>query len=343
MLPFFRVTLDEMKALPVAFVFQSQSPHLQRLISSVESMGHKNQGAFIESRDNDLEVFLSNINPNTLILSGPMNLSSLPRLLKNFEVLCFSFATDIFLDNAEKDLITEVDTSQLRRLRIVVDTEEAQSRLFLAGYSVGQTALIPWSFGLKGLEQVLKPRKSAPRLHPKIIFGRNTTPSPIYQPMLALKVVEILSKSFESLSLTVVAQELSDEFVFESQKIPNLSVTFLEPVQQDDFAKLISEHDLFLQTNSVDGLSVSMLQSMAVGIPIASTNTAGTKESIIDGYSGILFEQDKIEVVSARIVDLLRDHSNYEFIRKNAHSKFADYFSEKIALEKLSSIISLSR
>lgn len=337
------MTLNEMKSLPVAFVFQSQSPHLQRLISSVESMGHKNQGVFIESQGNDLEKFLRLLKPNTLILSGPMNLSSLPRLLKTFEVLCFSFATDIFLDNAEKDLITEVDSSQLRRLRIVVDTKEAQSRLFLAGYSVDQTVLIPWSFGLKGLPQTLKPRKSGPMRHPKIIFGRNTTPSSIYQPMLALKVVEILSKSFESLYLTIVAKEISDEFVFESQKIPNLSVTFLEPVQQDEFSKLISEHDLFLQTNSVDGLSVSMLQSMAVGTPIASTNTAGTNESIIDGYSGILFEKDNIEEVSGRIVDLLTSPSNYEFIRKSAHSKFVDDFSKKIALEKLTSKISLSR
>ena len=332
-----------MKSLPVAFVFQSQSPHLERLISSVESMGHKNQGVFIDSKGRDLEGFLSTLNPNTLILSGPMNLSSLPKLLKKFEVLCFSFATDIFLDNAEKDLITRVDSSQLGRLRIVVDTEEAQSRLFLAGYAANQIALIPWSFGLKGLPQILKPRKSGPLSHPKIIFGRNTTPSLIYQPMLALKVVEILSKNFESLSLTVVSKELSDEFVFESQKTPNLSVTLLEPVQQDEFARLVSEHDLFLQSNSVDGLSVSMLQSMAVGTPIASTMTAGTKESIIDGYSGILFEQDNIEEGAGRIVDVLTSSTIYELIRKNAYYKFAEYFSEKLALEKLVTTVSLSQ
>lgn len=332
-----------MKSLPVAFVFQSQSPHLQRLISSVESMGHKNQGVFIESKGNDLEVFLSTLNPNTLILSGPMNLSSLPWLLKKFEVLCFSFATDIFLDNAEKDLITELDPSQLGRLRIVVDTEEAKSKLLLAGYSVAQIALIPWSFGLKGLKNIQKPSKSGATRQPKIIFGRNTNPPSIYQPMLALKVLEFFSEKFNSVSLTVVTNEVSDDFVFESKKIPNLSLVMLKPIQQDDFAKLISEHDLFLQTNSVDGLSVSMLQSMAVGTPVVSTITAGTKDAIVDGYSGIIFKQDNTEEVSGRIVDLLTSPPSYEFIRKNARSKFIDHFSEKIALEKLTSTISLGR
>lgn len=343
MLPFFRVILNELKPAPVAFVFDTKSPHLERLISSVEILGHPNQGVFMASVDHDLEKFLADLSADSIILSGPLNLASVPHLLANFNVICFSFATDIFVAQAHKVLIQRLSPAQLKRLRIVVDTKIAKSVLLSENFSELQVDLIPWSFGLTGLQNLRNFQDGKPIQGPKIIFGRSTTPDAVYQPHLALTVVEMLAEKFDSISLTVVTNQMPEDIVFGSKKKKNLSLNIMRLVGQTEFAKLVSEHDLFLQTNSVDGLSVSMLQSMAVGTPIASTITAGTKEAICDDYSGILFEESHLAHASERIEKLFRNPSNYAFISNNGMSKFIDDFSEEVALERLANAISSSQ
>jgi glycosyltransferase involved in cell wall biosynthesis len=65
-------------------------------------------------------------------------------------------------------------------------------------------------------------------------------------------------------------------------------VVFLGFVDYDRLPKIHQMADIFVMTSFREGLSVSLLEAMASGLAIVSTDNAGAKEVIVEGYNGIL-------------------------------------------------------
>ena len=71
----------------------------------------------------------------------------------------------------------------------------------------------------------------------------------------------------------------------------------------------------YLQTSYEEGLGMSILEAMACGVPVVSTETAGTKETVVDGITGWLVpqeaDQDVAWLVANRTLDVLRGAGAY--------------------------------
>jgi len=59
-----------------------------------------------------------------------------------------------------------------------------------------------------------------------------------------------------------------------------VSVDFLGQIEHDDIAKYLGESDIFILPSLNEGMSNSVLEAMACGLPIITTNTGGSKELI---------------------------------------------------------------
>jgi glycosyltransferase involved in cell wall biosynthesis len=79
-------------------------------------------------------------------------------------------------------------------------------------------------------------------------------------------------------------QSLSKELEIESK------VDFLGFVDYDRLPEIHQMADIFVMTSIREGLSVSLLEAMSSGLAIVSTDNAGAKEVIVDGYNGILLK-----------------------------------------------------
>jgi len=66
----------------------------------------------------------------------------------------------------------------------------------------------------------------------------------------------------------------------------NLSVTGWLP--HDQALAQLAGCDLYLQSSSWEGLSIAVLEGMALGLPVLATPVAGNAELVIDGYNGYL-------------------------------------------------------
>ncbi|MGZ3416133.1 MAG: glycosyltransferase, partial [Isosphaeraceae bacterium] len=53
----------------------------------------------------------------------------------------------------------------------------------------------------------------------------------------------------------------------------------------------LREASIFLQASSEEGLGIAVLEAMASGIPVVATDTAGTRETVVDGVTGRLVAQ----------------------------------------------------
>ena len=87
-------------------------------------------------------------------------------------------------------------------------------------------------------------------------------------------------------------------------KISN-SINFLGSV--DNVAEFFRLTDVFVNTSLYEGISNSLLEAMACGLPVVATNISGNNELIKDGYNGLLVPSKNTVALRSAIECLLTD------------------------------------
>lgn len=88
------------------------------------------------------------------------------------------------------------------------------------------------------------------------------------------------------------------------------SIIRLPAVSSERVHAVLAQHDLFVMASRVEGLSVSMLEAMAVGcVPVITRTRSGSAEAITDGVDGCIVEWEGLISGSehARLGTLLAD------------------------------------
>jgi glycosyltransferase involved in cell wall biosynthesis len=95
-----------------------------------------------------------------------------------------------------------------------------------------------------------------------------------------------------------------------------------------DIPRLLSAADLFLLTSVSEGIPLTLIEAMAVGLPIISTRVGGVEEVIEDGKTGLLAPRGDDAALAEKVLHLLHDGSLRrqmgEFGRARAQALFSD-------------------
>jgi glycosyltransferase involved in cell wall biosynthesis len=78
-------------------------------------------------------------------------------------------------------------------------------------------------------------------------------------------------------------------------------VRFAGFVHHEEVARLYGESDVFVLPSLNEGMSLTVLEAMACGLPIVMTDTGGAAELVRDGQSGFLVEKRSASDVAARL------------------------------------------
>ena len=65
--------------------------------------------------------------------------------------------------------------------------------------------------------------------------------------------------------------------------------------------------DIFLNTNHVDNMPVSIIEACAMGLPVVATNVGGIADLLTDNETGLLVPDDDDEAMAAAVLRLLGD------------------------------------
>lgn len=150
-----------------------------------------------------------------------------------------------------------------------------------------------------------------------------------YNPQMAVHLVHALKKQYPDIHLTMVGPEVDGSM----EKCKALSaelgvmqqITFTGKLSKQEWTKLAQEKDIFINTTNYDNLPVSVLEAMALGLPVVSTNVGGIPYIITDKKTGLLVNADDVAAMKTAITQLLSDDSMAANIGKNAREYAAQY------------------
>jgi glycosyltransferase involved in cell wall biosynthesis len=140
---------------------------------------------------------------------------------------------------------------------------------------------------------------------PHLLFLR--TFHPLYNPILALKVYRLVKERLPHASLTMGGMDRNHESqVRETAGQMGLEdVRFLGPVSKSDIPALMDSHDIYLNTPHIDNTPVTVLEALASGMIVISTNVGGIPYLLQDGETGLLVPDDDAEGMAGAVFRIL--------------------------------------
>jgi L-malate glycosyltransferase len=162
--------------------------------------------------------------------------------------------------------------------------------------------------------------KSSTNLVPKLLWVRAF--ATIYNPEMAVLVLKQLKKTYPNATLTMVGPDKDGSLkttkaVAESLGVP---VTFTGQLTKEAWWKLAAEHDIFINTTHFDNTPVSVLEAMALGLPVVSTNVGGIPYLITPDVTGKLVPDADTDAMVATLTELLQQPEQAQLLIQNARS-----------------------
>lgn len=120
-------------------------------------------------------------------------------------------------------------------------------------------------------------------------------------------------------------------------------VRFTGFLSQEDLIEEFQTHDVFVHpsretdTGDREGIPNVILEAMANGLPVISTEHSGIPEAIENGKEGILIPYSESHRLAKAIKDLIEDEDLYMEIGTQARQRVADDFSIEACIEQLES------
>lgn len=157
---------------------------------------------------------------------------------------------------------------------------------------------------------------------PKLIWVRAF--AEIYNPKMAIDVLSLLKQKYPEASLTMIGPDKDGSFsvVKDYANQLNLEVHFTGKLSKEEWTLLAKDSDIFINTTHFDNMPVSVLEAMALGLPIVSTNVGGLPYLIVHNKTGYLVDDNDALEMANQIENVITNPQNAHEITINAR-KFA--------------------
>lgn len=177
------------------------------------------------------------------------------------------------------------------------------------------------------------PSRAITRARPRLVWIRAF--EDCYNPGLALDVVKALTPKFPEITLTMIGPDrggVSAQDVAETAREQGLGdrVSVRGAVPKTQVAQALQEGDIFLNTTNVDNAPVIVVEAMACGLCVVSTNAGGVPDLVVDGKEGLLVPCGDAEAMAIAVTNILNDPSLATRLSAGARGKAVEYSWTKV-------------
>lgn len=175
-----------------------------------------------------------------------------------------------------------------------------------------------------------------PRLKPTPHFIWLRAFHALYNPQMAVRSTAILSSIFPEIHLTMIGPDKGDGTLQETQALIKelglqCMVEIVPGVPKSKVPQYLGRADIFMNTTTVDNTPVSVLEAMACGLCIVSTNIGGLPYLLDDGFDALLVPPNDPEAIAAAVRRILTEPGLAERLSRNGRKK-AESFDWSIIL-----------
>ena len=104
---------------------------------------------------------------------------------------------------------------------------------------------------------------------------------------------------------------------------------------RNDLKNIYISFDIFLSTSLTEGLPNTVLEAMALEVPVVATKVGGLPELIEDTISGTLCRPSDVDAITDAVLNLINDYDQRCKFASNGRKKMIDRFSFDIRLETI--------
>jgi glycosyltransferase involved in cell wall biosynthesis len=163
---------------------------------------------------------------------------------------------------------------------------------------------------------------------PKLIWVRAF--HEVYNPSLAPRVIKLLASEFPEVHLMMLGPDKGDGSLAHMLDVAkNLSVAdkieVVGSVPHLEIPQWLDKADIFINTTNYDAAPRSVLEAMANGLCVVSTNVGGIPTMIDDGTECLLVPPDDPIAMANATKKILNNPKLAERLSINAHQKALDY------------------
>jgi len=164
----------------------------------------------------------------------------------------------------------------------------------------------------------------------RLIWLRSFSHQAVYNPMLAVKVVQMLFREQPDIALTMVGSDNGDGSLTRfQQQVKNLDVAeriFLPGgVPKKEVPHCMNKGDIYLNTTNTDNTPVTVLEAMACGLCIISTNVGGIPYLLEHEHTALLVPPDDPAAMAGAVRRLLTEEGLAERLSHNARRKVEQF------------------
>lgn len=165
---------------------------------------------------------------------------------------------------------------------------------------------------------------------PKLLWVRSL--AKIYNPKMAIEVLAELRQRGINAELCMVGPDkeglIHDLKQFAEKN--NVHVTFTGKLSKSEWIELSKNYNIFINTTNFDNMPVSIIEAMALGFPIVSTNVGGLPFLIEDNKDGILVKPNTSKQMAEKIVELSKNPELLKKLSEHARKKAEEFDWETI-------------
>jgi glycosyltransferase involved in cell wall biosynthesis len=171
------------------------------------------------------------------------------------------------------------------------------------------------------------------KLQPRLLWVRSFHGQ--YNPNMAADVLAILLKDFPDAELCMVGPDKDGSLQEFKNYCNQLGITEHVKVtgllSKPEWHTLSENYDIFINTTNVDNTPVSVIEAMALGMPVVSTNAGGIPFLLEDGKDVLLVEKGNAVAMYNAVKSLIENPALSLKIAENARAKAESFDWEVVS------------